>query len=562
MGGAESEVGDATTRVIVESRDLRPDRHPPDRPALRPPLRGEPPVREGPGVPARPDRRRPGGPPHRRVGRRLGRPRPGRQRTRPSRAPARVPFRPGPGQPAARDGARAPTSSGRSSPASASRPEPAPPDRPIGSCRSPASRKPLTRRRRRRRGRRRRDRPDLAPRHRDRGRRRRGGRPRPRLRAIPGDPAPHADAGLAAVAARACATAIRETLAGAGLTEVVSHALVSPRLAETFAWDGRDRRPSTAGRRRGGRPIRVTNPLSADHSVLRPALVGSLVEIVSTNVRRGRDDVAIFEIGKGYGRRRRRHPREWWRLALALAGAGRGAGLEPARAAVRPRRREGRDRAGLPPARVRRADVRAAQRTSRCSIRAGPPRVDGRARRRRGRRWRGRRRAPPGDRRRGATCAAPGSIVAELDVAGLGRRPAGRRPRRGAVAPSGRGARSRRSSSPRTRPAGDVAAADPRRRRARRSHRSRLFDIYRGAPLAADEKSLAWRLVFQAAGPDARPRRRSTAAIAAITRALGRDRRPDQDLSPACARRIPRCYPVARLAPGEAVGGPSSEERS
>ncbi len=26
----------------------------------------------------------------------------------------------------------------------------------------------------------------------------------------------------------------------------------------------------------------------------------------------------------------------------------------------------------------------------------------------------------------------------------------------------------------------------------------RLFDIYRGAPLGADEKSLAWRLVFQA----------------------------------------------------------------
>ena len=39
--------------------DLRPGQHPADRPALRAPLRGEPPVREGPGGPPRPDRRRP-----------------------------------------------------------------------------------------------------------------------------------------------------------------------------------------------------------------------------------------------------------------------------------------------------------------------------------------------------------------------------------------------------------------------------------------------------------------------------------------------------------------------
>ena len=44
----------------------------------------------------------------------------------------------------------------------------------------------------------RRDRPDLAPRPRDRGGRRRGGRPRPRLRARPGDPAAHADAAVPA----------------------------------------------------------------------------------------------------------------------------------------------------------------------------------------------------------------------------------------------------------------------------------------------------------------------------------------------------------------------------
>ena len=50
--------------------DLRSGQHPPDRVPLRAPLRGEPPLREGPGVPARADRRGPDGAAHRRVGRR------------------------------------------------------------------------------------------------------------------------------------------------------------------------------------------------------------------------------------------------------------------------------------------------------------------------------------------------------------------------------------------------------------------------------------------------------------------------------------------------------------
>ena len=35
--------------------------------------------------------------------------------------------------------------------------------------------------------------------------------------------------------------------------------------------------------------------------MLRQSLIGSLLEVVSTNLRHGRDDIAIFEVGKGYG---------------------------------------------------------------------------------------------------------------------------------------------------------------------------------------------------------------------------------------------------------------------
>ena len=53
MGAATSEVAAATTDVIIEFGDLRSGQHPPHRLPLRTPLRGEPPVRKGPGASTR-----------------------------------------------------------------------------------------------------------------------------------------------------------------------------------------------------------------------------------------------------------------------------------------------------------------------------------------------------------------------------------------------------------------------------------------------------------------------------------------------------------------------------
>ena len=116
-------------------------------------------------------------------------------------------------------------------------------------------------------------------------------------------------------------TAVRETLIGAGLTEVVTFALVAPRQVERFPV--RDDGPLAGEPEQSadGRPIVVTNPLSSQHSVLRQSLVGSLLDVVSTNLRHGRDDIAIFEVGKGYGAPLDRSTHEWWRLGIALTGA-------------------------------------------------------------------------------------------------------------------------------------------------------------------------------------------------------------------------------------------------
>lgn len=113
--------------------------------------------------------------------------------------------------------------------------------------------------------------------------------------------------------------AVRETLCGAGLTETVTHALVSPAMVERF---GPDRDGSVAGEGEpDGVPIVVTNPLSSQHSVMRQSLLGSLVDVVSVNLRHGQVDVALFEIGKGYGRLEGDRAHEWWRLGLALTGS-------------------------------------------------------------------------------------------------------------------------------------------------------------------------------------------------------------------------------------------------
>ena len=69
-------------------------------------------------------------------------------------------------------------------------------------------------------------------------------------------------------------------------------------------------------------PIRVSNPLSAEHSVERTALVGSLLDAASYNRAHGAERVALFESGRAYLRER----------ASAEEGvlAGRFAGKRPA----------------------------------------------------------------------------------------------------------------------------------------------------------------------------------------------------------------------------------------
>ncbi len=313
---------------------------------------------------------------------------------------------------------------------------------------------------------------------------------------------------------------LRGALVGAGLTEVVSHALVAQASLEQVRW----REPidvADGETEAGGVPITVTNPLSADHSVLRQSLVASLLDTVSSNARRGRSDVAIFEVGKGYGRLGGA-TREWWRVGLALWGPfevaawnrpARDADLDDAKGIVALIA----DQLGLaPPAYVpvptepslhpgRAADVVARDSAGGIGLagRVGEVHPE----------------LAEAFEIRGRV------IVAELSVAGL---TAGQLPVPRAVAPS------RQPDAERDvavvvaedLPSGELeaairASAGPLLRDVR------LFDVYRGAPLAGDERSLAFRLRFAAEDrtlTEAEVEASMAAVMQALTAAGGRIR--------------------------------------
>ncbi|MDQ2854328.1 MAG: phenylalanine--tRNA ligase subunit beta [Chloroflexota bacterium] len=112
---------------------------------------------------------------------------------------------------------------------------------------------------------------------------------------------------------------LRRVLAGLGLDEVVTHALVGPLDLERSGYDASD--PTL---------VRVANPLAEAHSILRPSLAISMLASLGENVRQRRTDAWIFEVGKTYWLGSGQGPAwadtagtgryEAWHVAIALLG--------------------------------------------------------------------------------------------------------------------------------------------------------------------------------------------------------------------------------------------------
>ncbi len=82
---------------------------------------------------------------------------------------------------------------------------------------------------------------------------------------------------------------IRRILAGIGLDEMVGHALIGP---DDLARTGLDSSDAEL--------IRIYNPLSPEHSILRPSMTPSLLGGVAENARHRQPDAWLFDLGKVY----------------------------------------------------------------------------------------------------------------------------------------------------------------------------------------------------------------------------------------------------------------------
>ena len=114
---------------------------------------------------------------------------------------------------------------------------------------------------------------------------------------------------------------LRAQLAAVGVSEVVTHALVSEavsdRHAEPVGLVSGDLAESEGAA--SSALLALANPLSADHDRLRRSLLPSLVDRAEANIRYGAQSGALFEVGRGYGVGSS-GPQEWTRLALIAWG--------------------------------------------------------------------------------------------------------------------------------------------------------------------------------------------------------------------------------------------------
>ncbi len=108
------------------------------------------------------------------------------------------------------------------------------------------------------------------------------------------------------------ARAVSGQLNAAGLFECITYAFVDPDRLKPMGWEN------------PGELIALQNPLSQDRSVLRPSLLPGLLGVLATNASRQSTDARIFEVGRVFMPHREEdgdHPahEELW-VGLALTG--------------------------------------------------------------------------------------------------------------------------------------------------------------------------------------------------------------------------------------------------
>jgi len=84
---------------------------------------------------------------------------------------------------------------------------------------------------------------------------------------------------------------VRETLIGCGLNEVITYSFISPEIFDKIRIPEGHKLRNT---------IKIKDPMTRDHSLMRTSLISSLLEVIKWNTNRQAESVKMFEVGKIY----------------------------------------------------------------------------------------------------------------------------------------------------------------------------------------------------------------------------------------------------------------------
>ena len=99
---------------------------------------------------------------------------------------------------------------------------------------------------------------------------------------------------------------IRNKMVALGLNETLSYILINDKEVNNFTQDEFE-------------AVRLLDPMSEDRNTLRYTLITSLYKIYEYNVARGNKDVSIFELGKGFFKRKEEYGEEL-KLCILMTG--------------------------------------------------------------------------------------------------------------------------------------------------------------------------------------------------------------------------------------------------
>ena len=99
---------------------------------------------------------------------------------------------------------------------------------------------------------------------------------------------------------------IRNKMIALGLNETLSYILINDKEVNNFTQDEFE-------------PVHLLDPMSEDRNTLRYTLITSLYKIYEYNVAHGNKDVSIFEIGKGFFKRKEEYGEEL-KLCMLMTG--------------------------------------------------------------------------------------------------------------------------------------------------------------------------------------------------------------------------------------------------